>query len=165
MTASAAGTKAPELSDNLRGMQLPHIGVLTREHLEEVIALGEWFRDNRYDMTYSDLLKGRVQGLLFVYESTRTRLGFEAAMAQLGGTTVYMAVKDTQMGRGESMADIQCTICERFFGRTRPAVAVCLSCASGFCEEHGLRGDEGGACLFCADEFAGRLDALADDAA
>ena len=31
--------------------------------------LGEWFRDNRYDPAYGDLLKGRVQGLLFVYES------------------------------------------------------------------------------------------------
>jgi ornithine carbamoyltransferase len=46
-----------------------------------------------------------VQGLLFVYESTRTRLGFSAAMAQLGGSTVYMAAKDTQMGRGETIAD------------------------------------------------------------
>jgi ornithine carbamoyltransferase len=103
--SASAGKKAPELSDNLRGKQVPHIGFLTKEQLHEVIALGEWFRDNRYDMTYADLLKGRVQALIFVYESTRTRLGFEGAMAQLGGTTVYLAVKDTQMGRGESMVD------------------------------------------------------------
>jgi len=105
MTQSLTGAPAPQLSDRLRGKQLPHIGVLSREDLEEVIHLGEWFRDNRYDMTYADLLKGRVQVLLFVYESTRTRMGFEAAMAQLGGTNAYLAVKDTQMGRGESMAD------------------------------------------------------------
>ena len=105
MTQSLAGAPAPQLSDRLRGKQLPHIGLLSRGELEEVIHLGEWFRDNRYDMTYADLLKGRVQVLLFVYESTRTRMGFEAAMAQLGGTNSYLAVKDTQMGRGESMAD------------------------------------------------------------
>jgi len=105
MARSTAGGTAPKLSEGLRGRQLPHIGVLTRDELDEVVALGEWFRDNRYDMTYVDLLRGRVQGLLFVYESTRTRLGFEAAMAQLGGSNVYMNVKDTQMGRGESMAD------------------------------------------------------------
>lgn len=98
-------TQAPVLSERLKGMKLPHIGLLNREELKEVIALGEWFRDNRYDMTYADLLKGRVQALLFVYESTRTRMGFEAAMAQLGGHNIYLAVKDTQMGRGESASD------------------------------------------------------------
>jgi len=105
MPSSLTGIPAPALSDRLRGKQLPHIGLLSRDKLEKVIHLGEWFRDNRYDPTYSDLLKGRVQALLFVYESTRTRMGFEAAMAQLGGTSVYLAAKDTQMGRGESIAD------------------------------------------------------------
>ncbi|MBN2302597.1 MAG: hypothetical protein JXN60_08780 [Lentisphaerae bacterium] len=105
MTTSLAGKPAPKLSDRMRGKTLPHIGALSREELDEIIHLGEWFRDNRYDMTYADLLKGRVQALLFVYESTRTRMGFEAAMAQLGGTTVYLSVKDTQMGRGESVVD------------------------------------------------------------
>ncbi|MBN1670392.1 MAG: hypothetical protein JXR37_05145 [Kiritimatiellae bacterium] len=105
MTESLAGVPAPELGNGLRGRQLPHIGVLSRTELETVIHLGEWFRDNPRDMTYADLLKGRVQALLFVYESTRTRLGFEAAMAQLGGSNVYLAAKDTQMGRGESIHD------------------------------------------------------------
>jgi ornithine carbamoyltransferase len=105
MGESLAGTPAPTLSDRLRGRQVPHIGVLTREELDEVIHLGEWFRDNRYDPTYADLLKTRVQCLLFVYESTRTRLGFSAAMAQLGGANVYMSAKESQMGRGESIAD------------------------------------------------------------
>lgn len=105
LAESLAGKPAPKLSDHLRGRQIPHIGALNREELDEVIHLGEWFRDNRYDMTYADLLKGRVQVLLFVYESTRTRLGFSVAMAQLGGANVYMAAKDSQMGRGESIAD------------------------------------------------------------
>jgi ornithine carbamoyltransferase len=105
MTESFAGQPAPQLSDNLRGKTAPHIGVFNRDELNEIITLGEWFRDNRYDMTYAHLLQGRVLGLLFVYESTRTRLGFETAMAQLGGTNIYLPVASTQMGRGESMAD------------------------------------------------------------
>jgi ornithine carbamoyltransferase len=115
VSPSLTGTPAPVLSHRLRGKQLPHIGLLSRDELEEVIHLGEWFRDNRYDSsrgmgdfphpTYSDLLRGRVQALLFVYESTRTRMGFQAAMAQLGGSSVYLAARDTQMGRGESIAD------------------------------------------------------------
>jgi ornithine carbamoyltransferase len=104
--ANASGKKMPpKLGSSLQGRQLPHIGLLNRSQLEEVMTLAEWFRNNRHDTTYADLLKGRVQGLLFVYESTRTRLGFSAAMAQLGGSTVYMAAKDTQMGRGETIAD------------------------------------------------------------
>ena len=102
---SLAGTKAPRLSDRLRGRSLPHIGLLSREELDEIIRLGEWFRDNRYDMTYATRLQGRVQGLIFVYPSTRTRLGFETAFAQLGGSNSYMPVEQTQMGRGESAAD------------------------------------------------------------
>ena len=105
MANSLAGAPAPEIGDRLRGKTLPHIGVLSREELDEIISLGEWFRDNRYDMTYADLLKGRVQALLFVYESTRTRMSFEVSMAQLGGTTVYLPAKETQMGRGESIVD------------------------------------------------------------
>jgi ornithine carbamoyltransferase len=105
-SASKSGSsKAPSISDRLRGRGLPHIGVLTAEEIVEVMDLADWFRDNRYDPTYSTLLQGRVQGLLFVYASTRTRLGFETAMAQLGGTNVYMSVEQTQMGRGESVAD------------------------------------------------------------
>ena len=105
MDQSLSGAPAPPLHDRLRGKQLPHIGLLSREDLEDIIRLGEWFRDNRYDPTYSELLRGRIQALLFVYESTRTRLGFEAAMAQLGGASTYLAARDTQMGRGESVAD------------------------------------------------------------
>ncbi len=97
--------RAPVLSERLKGRQLTHIGLLNKEELDEVIALGEWFRDNSLDMTYADHLKGRVQALLFVYESTRTRMSFESAMAQLGGHNIYLSVKDTQMGRGENAAD------------------------------------------------------------
>lgn len=99
------GSEGMEIGDRLRGKQLPHIGLLSREELDEVIALGEWFRENAEARPYSDMLRGRVQVLLFVYESTRTRMGFESAMAQLGGTTTYLAAKDTQMGRGEPIAD------------------------------------------------------------
>ncbi|MFH1022375.1 MAG: hypothetical protein V1809_03210 [Planctomycetota bacterium] len=104
-TAKTAARKPPVIGDRIRGKGVPHIGVLSAEDLGEVMTLGEWFRDNRHDPTYATLLQGRVQGLLFVYPSTRTRLGFEAAMAQLGGANVYMPVEQTQMGRGESIAD------------------------------------------------------------
>ena len=67
MTESLAGTPAPQLSEALRGKQLPHIGVLSRQELQEVMNLGAWFRDNRHEGSYADLLTGRIQALLFVY--------------------------------------------------------------------------------------------------
>ena len=131
MAESLAGAPAPKISDKMRGKQIPHIGVLSREELDEVISLGEWFRDNRYDPTYMDLLRGRVQCLLFVYESTRTRLGFSTAMAQLGCSNVYMAAKNTQMGRGESIVDTARAIdqyIDVFAGRLWTHVDIELAC-------------------------------------
>jgi ornithine carbamoyltransferase len=98
-------SNAPKISDRLKGKTVPHIGVLDRDDLNEIMDLGAWFRDNPADLTYANLLQGRVQALLFVYPSTRTRLGFEAAFAQLGGTNIYMPVEQTQMGRGETATD------------------------------------------------------------
>jgi len=50
-------------------------------------------------------LQGRTLVLIFEKSSTRTRLSFEAAMSQLGGQAIVLPVADSQMGRGESVAD------------------------------------------------------------
>lgn len=50
-------------------------------------------------------LKGKTQGLIFNKPSTRTRLSFETAMAQLGGTTIFINVNETQMSRSEPVKD------------------------------------------------------------
>jgi ornithine carbamoyltransferase len=43
--------------------------------------------------------------LLFEKNSTRTRLSFEAAIGQLGGTAITLPMQDSQVSRGESLAD------------------------------------------------------------
>ena len=50
-------------------------------------------------------LAGRTLLLLFEKQSTRTRLSFEAAMGQLGGTAITLPMQDSQISRGESLAD------------------------------------------------------------
>lgn len=50
-------------------------------------------------------LDGRSILLLFEKSSTRTRLSFELAVRELGGTPVYMSTQDSQVGRGESAGD------------------------------------------------------------
>ena len=48
---------------------------------------------------------GRTLAMVFEKSSTRTRVSFEAGMAQLGGTAIFLSPRDTQLGRGEPIED------------------------------------------------------------
>jgi len=50
-------------------------------------------------------LAGKTLGLIFDKHSTRTRLSFETAMVQLGGTSIFISAKDTQIARDEPVMD------------------------------------------------------------
>ncbi|WP_380876443.1 ornithine carbamoyltransferase, catabolic [Sphingomonas sp. DBB INV C78] len=50
-------------------------------------------------------LAGRTLAMIFEKNSTRTRVSFDMAMRQLGGTTIVMDGGSMQLGRGETVAD------------------------------------------------------------
>ena len=50
-------------------------------------------------------LAGRSLLLLFEKASTRTRISFEAAIGQLGGSAVTLPTQDSQIARGETLED------------------------------------------------------------
>jgi ornithine carbamoyltransferase len=56
------------------------------------------------------LLAGRVLGMIFEKPSLRTRASFEAAMAQMGGSTVFFNSADGTLGQRETVPDFARTL-------------------------------------------------------
>lgn len=79
---------------------------LSRTEIERLIRraceLKLEFRSGRHYEPF----KGRTLGMIFEKSSTRTRVSFESAMAQLGGHAIFMSPRDTQLGRGEPLEDM-----------------------------------------------------------
>jgi ornithine carbamoyltransferase len=64
-------------------------------------------------------LTGRTLGLVFMQLSTRTRISFSVAMAQLGGSPISLRADEMQISRGESIGDTA-----RVLSRYVDAVAI-----------------------------------------
>ena len=69
--------------------------------LRDILDLGFAYKNGRRDRP----LDGKTLALIFEKPSTRTRVSFEVAMRQLGGDTVVLGTADSQLGRGETIAD------------------------------------------------------------
>ncbi|MBM7060470.1 ornithine carbamoyltransferase [Pseudomonas sp. UL073] len=77
----------------------------TPQELNGLIRRGIELKDLRNRGALYEPLKNRVLGMIFEKASTRTRLSFEAGMIQLGGQAIFLSPRDTQLGRGEPIAD------------------------------------------------------------
>ncbi|WP_285360830.1 ornithine carbamoyltransferase [Pseudomonas sp. fls2-241-TYG-175] len=77
----------------------------TPDELLGLIRRGVELKDLRNRGVLFEPLKNRVLGMIFEKSSTRTRLSFEAGMIQLGGQAIFLSHRDTQLGRGEPVAD------------------------------------------------------------
>jgi ornithine carbamoyltransferase len=107
---SLGGTTTPKLrtftvSTRLRGRSLVEDIDLTAEEVLDLLDTASRLKRMQRRGEAHTYLPGKTLGLIFQHPSTRTRVSFEAGMAQLGGTAVFLGIGDLQLKRGESIAD------------------------------------------------------------
>ena len=78
---------------------------LDAHEIERIFERASALKAMRVSRTPHATLPGRVLGLIFEKSSTRTRVSFEAGMAHLGGSSIFLSPNDTQLGRGEPVED------------------------------------------------------------
>lgn len=78
---------------------------LTLDELQALIKRACELKKEFQAKTMRPNFNGRILGMIFEKSSTRTRVSFEAAMAQLGGHAIFLSPDDTQLGRGEPTED------------------------------------------------------------
>jgi len=77
---------------------------LSVAEIEELVAIAEDIIDN--PAKYAEVCHGKKLASLFYEPSTRTRLSFEAAMIELGGSVIGFAeAQSSSAAKGESVAD------------------------------------------------------------
>jgi len=75
---------------------------IPRDEAQQVLKRAKEMKDNK---VRTDLLDGKVLLMIFDKASTRTRVSFEVGVRQLGGEPVFIASKDSQLGRSEPLKD------------------------------------------------------------
>lgn len=109
-TVSLGGATAPTLrtfsvSTRLRGRSLVDDIDLTSEEILDLLDTAARLKRMQHRGEPHTYLPGKTLGMIFQHPSTRTRVSFEAGMAQLGGTAIFMGINDLQLKRGETTAD------------------------------------------------------------
>lgn len=77
----------------------------SRAELQQVLDRAIVLKKMRQDGVIYEPMKNKVLGMIFEKSSTRTRVSFEAGMAQFGGSAIFLSPRDTQLGRGEPIED------------------------------------------------------------
>ncbi len=73
--------------------------------ITEVISLGRVLKTERAQGVRRNVLEGQCWAMIFAKSSTRTRVTFEVGIRELGGSPMFFAANDLQLGRGEPVKD------------------------------------------------------------
>ena len=78
---------------------------LSPAELDHVIARAIELKAEHRERRQGVQFPNYVLGMIFEKASTRTRISFEAGIAQFGGHAIFLSPRDTQLGRGEPTED------------------------------------------------------------
>lgn len=90
---------------SLKGKDLLTLLDYTSEEVQELLTLATKMKKVTKNGKCPKLLDGKVLGMIFEKNSTRTRISFEVGMHQLGGKAIFLHARDMQLGRGEPISD------------------------------------------------------------
>ena len=90
---------------NLYGRDLLSISDLTAEEIWAILETAYELKLRHKRGEKVRVLDGKTVAMIFKKPSTRTRLSFQVAVAQLGGQAFYMRPSEMQLSRGESVKD------------------------------------------------------------
>jgi ornithine carbamoyltransferase len=93
------------IPDTLKGRSFTRVSDWSRDELATALAVADELKQERTRRKELRVLPGRTIGLIFHKPSTRTRVGFEVGIAELGGMALYLPAADLQLARGESYRD------------------------------------------------------------
>jgi ornithine carbamoyltransferase len=93
------------VSESLKGRHFTRVADWAPDELLTLLDLADELKELQRRREEHHLLPGRTLGMIFQKPSTRTRVSFEVGIAQLGGTGLYLAASDLQLGRGETLRD------------------------------------------------------------
>jgi ornithine carbamoyltransferase len=81
------------------------ISDLSLDEINELLDVADDLKVKRSKGKIVEMLKHKSLGMIFEKSSTRTRISFEVAMAELGGHALFLSYRDLQLGRGETVGD------------------------------------------------------------
>jgi ornithine carbamoyltransferase len=79
---------------------------VTAAEMKQLFAHAQILKDGRATPSASPPLAGRTVALLFEKPSLRTRISFEVAARELGGTSLYLSPQEVGLGKREAVGDV-----------------------------------------------------------
>jgi ornithine carbamoyltransferase len=94
------------MQTHLAGRDMITTDEWTRDELDTVFDVAFDLKRRRALGELHPLLRDKVLAMLFFFSSTRTRVSFEAGMAQLGGHAQFIESRTTQIAHGDTPKEI-----------------------------------------------------------